>query len=329
MEGEMRLIIYGAGGIGCVMGGHLYLKGQEVVLIGRPGHVNAINEKGLKFITPMGTHMLSIPAVTGPEQIEFGPDDAVCLTMKGQNTEGAMKDLKAVVDDIPVFCFQNGVRNEEIVSGYFPRVYGAMVRVGSVYLEDGEIIARRDPPGWFIIGRYPTGKDEVAEKVAEHLRTASFYVRTSEDAMPYKWGKLLGNLGNAIGAITNARWGEMGHVMQAAQKELTDLLAEADIHWISQEQVSQEWPEISEPLRGSISSEAQSSTWQSLAREQGTVETDFLNGEVVRLAGRLGKQAPINETLMRISKEMAANREHPGKYTADQLSSLLGLDSPS
>jgi 2-dehydropantoate 2-reductase len=206
MEGDMRLIIYGAGGIGCVMGGHLALTGQDVVLIGRPGHVNAINENGLKFITPSGTHMLRIPAVTGPEQIKLGPEDAVCLTMKGQNTEEAMKDLKAVVDDVPVFCFQNGVRNEEIVSHHFPRVYGAMVRVGSVYLEDGEVIARRDPPGWFIIGKYPKGNDETAEKVAEHLRTASFYVRTSEDVTPYKWGKLMGNLGNAIGAITNANF---------------------------------------------------------------------------------------------------------------------------
>ncbi len=325
----MRLIIYGAGGIGCVMGGHLALTGQDVVLIGRPGHVNAINENGLKFITPSGTHMLRIPAVTGPEQVEFGPEDAVCLTMKGQNTEEAMKDLKAVVDDVPVFCFQNGVRNEETVSRHFSRVYGAMVRVGSVYLKDGEVIARRDPPGWFIIGKYPKGNDETAEKVAEHLRTASFYVRTSEDVIPYKWGKLVGNLGNAIGAITNASWGETGNIMQAAQKELTDLLAEANIHWISQEQVSKEWPDITAPLRGSIDSEAQSSTWQSLAREQGTVETDFLNGEVVRLAASLGKKAPINETLLRISREMAANREHPGKYSAAQLSSLLGLDNPS
>lgn len=324
----MRLIIYGAGGIGCVMGGHLALTGQDVVLIGRPGHVNAINRDGLKFITPSGIHMLPVPAVTGPEQIEFGPEDAVCLTMKGQNTEEAMKDLKAVVDDVPVFCFQNGVRNEETVSAYFPRVYGAMVRVGSVYLTDGEVIARRDPPGWFIIGRYPKGKDEIAETVAEQLRTARFFVRTSDDVMPYKWGKLMGNLGNAVGAITSARWRDVGHIMRAAQKELTDLLTEANIHWISQEQVGKEWSEISEPLLGRVEHEAQSSTWQSLAREQGTVETDFMNGEVVRLAESLGKKAPVNEILLRIAKEMAANREHPGKYTAEELTSMLGLENP-
>ncbi len=321
----MRTIIYGAGGIGCVMGGHLFRSGQEVVLIGRPGHVNAINKNGLKFITPTGTYTLNIPAVTGPEQITFRPDDVICLTMKGQNTADAMKDLKAVIDDIPVFSFQNGIRNEEIIAKTFSRVYGAMVRVGSVYLTDGEIIARRDPPGWFVIGKYPNGRDKLAEVVAEAMRKASFYARTADDVTAYKWGKLMANLNNAIGAITNARMGETAKISRAVEKELTDLLAEAGIHWISQKQVNDSWPEINEPLRGSLDSEAQSSTWQSLAREQGTVETDFMNGEAVRLAEKLGKKAPYNEKILQITKEMAAKKEHPGKYTARQLEEILGL----
>ena len=41
----MRIIIYGAGGAGCVIGGHLAQTGYDVVLIGRPGHVNKINDK--------------------------------------------------------------------------------------------------------------------------------------------------------------------------------------------------------------------------------------------------------------------------------------------
>jgi 2-dehydropantoate 2-reductase len=321
----MRFIIYGAGGIGCVIGGHLVRTGHDVVLIGRPGHIKAINESGLRFITPAGTHILKIRAVTTPEQIDFRSDDVVFLCMKGQNTEEALHDLQAVVKDVPIFCFQNGVRNEEIAVQYFSRVYGVMVRVGAAYLEDGEVIARRDPPGWFIIGCYPRGTDELAELVAERLQAASFLVKTSNDVMPYKWGKLMANLGNAIGAITNGRGGEVAQIMQAAHQEFRDILTQADIRWISQEEMLKEWPETTAPLRGRIDTEAQSSTWQSLARQQGSVETEFLNGEVVRLARRLGRQAPINETLVRISQEMAMNHELPGKYTPSQLASLLGI----
>jgi 2-dehydropantoate 2-reductase len=143
----MRYIIYGAGGIGSIMGGHLARTGHDVILIGRPGHVRIINNNGLHLITPTGTHVLKIPAITDPSQIDFAPGDVIFLCMKGQDTESALKDLKKVIEDIPIFCFQNGVRNEETAIRYFSSVYGVMVRVGAVYLADGEIIARRDPPG--------------------------------------------------------------------------------------------------------------------------------------------------------------------------------------
>lgn len=322
----MRAIIYGAGAIGGVVGGHLVLTGMEVVLIGRPGHVNAINQHGLYFVTPTGTHTLQLPAVTVPDQIEFDSDDVILLCVKGQNTDEALRDLRTVVADIPVFCFQNGVRNEEIAASYFPRVYGTMVRVGGVYINNGKVIARRDPPGWLIIGRYPTGTDNLVETVAERLRLAGFIVLVTPDVMPYKWGKLMGNLANSIVAITSIRDGDFDRVFRATQQEAHDLLAHAGIRWVSNQQLAEEWPDSAIRPRSILRVEAQSSTWQSLARRQGTVETDFLNGEIVRLAERLGTRAPINEALLRIIHEMAANSEPPGKYTPTELCRLVGLD---
>ena len=323
---NIRAIIYGAGAIGGVVAGHLALTGTDVVLIGRPGHMGAIQEHGLRFITPEGTHMLRMPTVTKPKQIDFRPGDVVLFCVKGQNTDEALRDLRAVVEDVPVFCFQNGVRNEEIATRYFPAVYGVMVRVGGVYVNDGEVVARRDPPGWLIMGRYPTGTDDLAEATAARLRNAGFYVLVTPDVMPYKWGKLMGNLANAIGAITNERGGEILSIIRAALQEARQILAQADIRWIAGEELAQQWPEITTQPRSSLNTKEQSSTWQSLARQQGTVETDFLNGEIVRLAKRLGVQAPVNETLLRISKEMAVKGELPGKYTSTELRGLAGLD---
>jgi 2-dehydropantoate 2-reductase len=78
-------------------------------------------------------------------------------------------------------------------------------------------------------------------------------------------------------------------------------------------------------LRGSLQTRQHSSTWQSLTRQQGSVETEFLNGEVVRLANKIGRPAPVNAALNRIAQEMAANHELPGKYSALQLCSILGI----
>jgi 2-dehydropantoate 2-reductase len=321
----MRYIIYGAGGIGSIMGGHLARTGHDVILIGRPGHVSAIKSQGLRLITPSETYTLKIPAVTAPEQINFTPDDVVCLCMKGQDTEGALQGLKKVTAGVPVFCFQNGVRNEEIAARYFANVYGVMVRVGAVYLADGEVIARRDPPGWYIMGRYPTGTDALVEAVAGGLREAGYLVRTSADVMPYKWGKLMTNLSNVIGAITGGEWGTPRTVNQAVFGEARAIVEKAGIKWVSQEQVARDWPETETSVRARLDTEAQSSTWQSLARRQGSVETEFLNGEIVRVAERLGLKAPLNQKLVEIGQAMAAHHETPGRYTTAQLSEMLGL----
>ncbi|MFC2010912.1 ketopantoate reductase C-terminal domain-containing protein [Chloroflexota bacterium] len=103
-------------------------------------------------------------------------------------------------------------------------------------------------------------------------------------------------------------------------------MQKAGIKWISHEQITKDWPEITAPLHGQLNTEAQSSTWQSLARHQGSVETEYLNGEIVRVAKKLGLQAPINEKLVQISQDMAANHEPPGKYSPVRLSEILELN---
>src|SRR5271157_1250155 len=130
-----RIVIYGAGAVGGVVGGLLALSGTPVLLIGRPGNVDVIREHGLRIVTPSGTRMVRLPAVTTPNQIK--PADVVFLCVKSQDTDGAMRNLHALVNDIPIFCFQNGIRNEEIASKYFPRVYGVAVMGGGVFTQNG------------------------------------------------------------------------------------------------------------------------------------------------------------------------------------------------
>jgi 2-dehydropantoate 2-reductase len=110
-----------------------------------------------------------------------------------------------------------------------------------------------------------------------------------------------------------------------ARKELDDLLAEAGIPYVTDAQISKEWPEFTIESPNFAAGEDRSSTWQSLTRKQGSVETEFFNGEVVRLARKLGKTAPINDGINRIIQEMAAKREAPGKYTIAELKKILGI----
>ena len=127
-------------------------------------------------------------------------------------------------------------------------------------------------------------------------------------------------------APMNSLWQDMMPLFRAVGEEASKVVEKAGIKWISQEQVAKDWPEITAPLRGQLNTEAQSSTWQSLARHQGSVETDFLNGEIVRVAKQIGLKAPLNEKLVEITREMAASHEPPGKYTLTELSKMLGLE---
>jgi 2-dehydropantoate 2-reductase len=64
------------------------------------------------------------------------------------------------------------------------------------------------------------------------------------------------------------------------------------------------------------------SSWQSLQRGLGSIEADFLNGEIVRLGRVHGIATPYNEVLQEVSNAMAARRELPGKFSAEDLQQL-------
>ena len=324
---NLQIVIYGAGAVGGVLGGLLSLSSAQVVLIGRPGNVNEIRAHGLNVVTSSSIRNVKLPAVTSPKQIDFGSDNVVFLCVKGQDTDDAMAELKSVVNDVPIFCFQNGVRNEEIVSKYYPHVYGVMVKAIVFYTRDGEVITREDALGQLVIGRYPEGSDELIESVAVKLRHAGYQVVVTPEIMSYKYGKLIGNLTNAVGAITNVAGEEVEPINRAVQNEGRKILTMAGIKWVFTNEPSPRWPKgaVNQPYNG-LSGIPLGSTWQSLTRRQGSVETEFLNGEIVRIAAKLGERAPINETLLHITLEMAANNELPGKYSPTELIKLLRLD---
>ena len=100
----MRLIIYGAGGIGCVLGAELFERGYDVLLIARGAHLHAIQTKGLRYETPHRAVTLNVPAVGHPSEIDFRDGDVVLMTMKSQHTLGAVEDLYKAVSPMSMAC---------------------------------------------------------------------------------------------------------------------------------------------------------------------------------------------------------------------------------
>lgn len=79
--------------------------------------------------------------------------------------------------------------------------------------------------------------------LAADLRTAGFLVMVTPNVMDYKWGQLIRNLYNVITAITDAAGDDGKRIYEAAREEAQEILAQAGIRWISEEEIEQEWPE--------------------------------------------------------------------------------------
>lgn len=65
------------------------------------------------------------------------------------------------------------------------------------------------------------------------------------------------------------------------------------------------------------------SSWQSLARQTGNVEADYLNGEVVLLGRQHGVPTPVNAVLQRLADQLAATRTAPGSMSEDDVLALV------
>jgi 2-dehydropantoate 2-reductase len=325
----MRFILYGAGGIGSTIAGHLFRTGHNAVMVATPKHVDAIRENGLRLVTPDETYLLNVPAhKEAAELAPFREDDVVLLTAKGQHTMRCLGQLKkaGAPRTLPIFCCQNAICNEPTATRVFDRVYGVLIVVPGIFLTPGEVI---NPivgnAGFMEIGIYPRGADELCATVVAALKKAGFAAHVNAQVMKAKGAKCLGNLANAMGAITDGK-GDSRPFMSEVRREAETVWAAAGIEWESREDFEKKTKAnrgTSQMPAGYENQRNLGSSWQSLMRGTGNVEVNELNGDVVALGKLLGISTPYNELLCRIANEMAANGEKPGKFTAEEMVKMI------
>jgi len=321
----MRVIVYGVGAVGGTIAARLALSGSEVVGIARGQMLEAIRANGvLRLTSPHGVSEAAFPCYGDPAEITWRPDDVVLLAVKSQDTAGALERLRAAgVYEQPILCAQNGVANERLALRYFPNVYGMLVMIPAQYSVPGAVEVFGEPKyGLFDIGRYPSGTDEVTGAVTGLLNAAGFDCAPEPDVMANKYAKLLLNLGNMVEAAFGTR-ARHGPWYKAARKEGQDILDAAGIAYGN---VDFDHPrrQLMRVVEIAGTRRNGSSSFQSLLRNAGSLETDFLNGEIVLIARLHGLQAPINAALCQISLRMLAEGIAPGDFPDGELERLVG-----
>ena len=302
----MRVAILGAGAIGGAIGAGLHRAGHDVMLVSRGETLAVLRERGLRLQTPDADDVLPIPATDRVPEC-----DVVILATKSQDTVAA---LESVTGDPAIACAQNGIANEHMALRRFSRVYGVYVRLPAQHIEPGVVQVFAAPvAGVLDVGRYPGGADVLAGSLAEALGAAGFSSRAVEDVMRLKRAKLLGNLVNAIDALA----GEIPDaVADAARAEGRACFDAAGLDYADDRELS----ERHSPMRAVGGVEHQgSSSWQSLKRGAGSIEADYLNGEIALLGRLHGVPTPVNARLQRLANRLARERIVPGSLPAGRL----------
>jgi 2-dehydropantoate 2-reductase len=325
----MRFVIYGAGAVGGTIGARLHQHGHEVLLVARGAHRDALQRSGLRFETRLESVVLRIPTVGDPAEIAWRSDDVVLLTTKTQQTAAALGDLRdAAGSAVPVVCAQNGVENERLAARIFERVYAMLVYLPATHLEPGLVQATAAPIcGILDAGVYPAGVDRTIERVTAALDASSFSARPTPDILSWKYGKLLANLGNAIQATCGAA-PHAGDLYSRVRAEALACYAAAGIAPVAAEREAERRKAMSAmgPVGGQDRSG--SSTWQSLARASGSVEVDYLNGEIALLGKLHGIPTPANSALQRLANRMARERAAPGSRSVADVEAEIRLPDP-
>lgn len=322
----MRFIIHGVGAVGSTTAAALVRAGEEVVGIARGRQLEAIRTNGLLLRTPGSSDRVRFDCVSTPSDIAIRPDDAILLAVKTQDTEAALSQLAAAgVRNQPIFCMQNGIENERMALRRFANVHAVTLLTPAEFVTPGEVAVFAEPKmGIFTTGRYPGGADAADEGLAKALSAGGIAGLVSEDVMASKRGKLLVNLINIVEAAMGAD--------APAEDVVALLMAEGQAVF---EAAGIAWSDVGEenPLRKELLhitpvpgvARAGNSTAQSLARHTGSVETDYLNGEIV-LMGRLHDvPTPANAYFCDLATEMAAGRRQAGSLRRDEVAKALNL----
>ncbi|GAB7539915.1 ketopantoate reductase family protein [Burkholderia sp. 3C] len=287
----MKVAVMGAGAVGCFYGGMLARAGQEVVLIGRPRHVEAIGAAGLRFESARFDERVAVRASADPAQAAGA--DLVLVCVKSDDTPAAADALRPHLgDDAVVVSLQNGIDNAATLEAALGRpTIAAAVYVACEMADAGHL--RHHGRGDLIIG---AGAHSGA--VAALFDAAGVPTVVSADVGAALWAKLLLNCAyNALSAIAQAPFGEIGAIAdvdEAMRNIIAECLAVARAEGVALDlDTERQYARI----RQTIPAGQHSSMAQDFAHGRAT-EIAHLNGAIVRRGAALGVPTPVNQLLV-------------------------------
>jgi len=290
----MRFAVVGAGAVGCYFGGMLARAGQSVTLIGRPLHVDAVHNNGLRLETQTFDESVALAASTEPSAVASA--DVVLFCVKSTDSKSTAQQIAPFLKpDSVLLSLQNGVENAEIIRSVLPQqVIPSVVYVATEMAGPGHL--KHYGRGELVIADSPA-----SEAIAAVLEHADVPVERAHDVRGAQWAKLIINCCyNALSAVAQKPYAALVEVegvsdLMASVVDECLLVAAADGVTVPGD-IHAATRRIAQTMAGQYSSTA-----QDVARGKPN-EIDYLNGYVVRRGREHGIATPINQTLFTLVK---------------------------
>jgi len=333
------VLVMGAGSVGCYLGGVLAAAGATVHFVGRPRVLGLLREHGLTVSDLEGRSTHLAPASLHlHESVPPGLAPLVTLlcVKSGATIEAAQSLQQALLPGSVVVSMQNGIGNAERGqaaasaldwrAGMVPFNI-AELPGGCFHRGTGGALAVQSEPG-----------DTALEALKQAFLSQGLKLRLQADLRAVQWGKLLINLNNPVNALSGrplraellergyrrcfaALQNEALHLLEAAGMPVAQLTALPPAKLIKMLRLPTPIFRLLAAKMLKIDSKARSSMADDLSLGR-TTEIDALSGEVVRLAQRLGRQAPLNARMLAL---VQAWPQRPTPYAPRELEEALGL----
>lgn len=336
MRPPLRIVICGAGLVGCYLGGRLH--GQaHIRFMARPRTAARLREHGLvvsdldgyrKRIEPQS---LNLCAPHGA----LHDVDVVLLTVKSAATQSAARELaERLAPGTPVVSVQNGVRNAAVLRAALPDFPVLAGMVPFNVMQPAPMHFHQASSGSMMIERAPA-----SERLLPVFSASGLPLRRRADMPAVQWAKLLLNLNNPLNALSGLplreelAWRAWRRCLALLQREGLRVLQAAGIRPARIAALPTTWlPHVlslPDRLFRAIASRtlaidplARSSTWDDLQHGRRT-EVDYINGEIVALAEAHGLRAPANAHVVALIRRAELSYEPcSGEDLLQQLRSL-------
>ncbi len=303
----MKVLIFGAGGVGSVVGGFLARLGNDVSLLGRAWHLDAVEKQGLVITGIWGDYRIkALECYRRADEIlqKNKKFDLIILCVKSFDTAKAVEELLPFMDgQTMLLSLQNGLGNIETIlqKGVKPENYIAGRLIFGVELEPGivKVTVNADDVR---IGALPGVEPKTnVFQLSRAMTMAKIPTQAVPDILTYIWAKVIYNC--ALNAICSLHEMPYGKILENEKTREQMKRVVRECYQVAEKKGIMLNPDSAELFIALLIEKLIPSTashfpsmLQDLKRGKRT-DIDALNGAIARYAQEQNTTAPENKAL--------------------------------